>query len=156
MRHIHADHMIAAANDTTIEWERLACNADGSFAWVYTLPKWLQDSKYRQKPTPHPHQAMIDQAKADRSIEWQLKRRGSDWQACDPWRLGDSWDKDTEYRQKPKMVDMYQWAVRYDSCSPIYAGDNFYENEIDVKNDRPGFEIICRIEGSKISVEVSQ
>jgi hypothetical protein len=157
MRHIHADHMIAAANDTTIEWQRMSYDnwANIGKSGQFTF---YPESQYRQRPSSHPHQAMMDVAKDDPSIEWQiLIGDGVTWLTIPPGTC--CWNKSEQYRQKPaepKMVDMYQWAVRYDSCSPIYAGDNFYENEIDVKNDRPGFEILCRIEGSKISVEVLQ
>jgi hypothetical protein len=207
-RHVHADHMIAAANDTTIEWQVVSTlsrewiytgksgefmfypdeqyrqkpaphphlvmmgiakddpsiewqfqNSIGLGLWLDCKPEqlWFSNCQYRQKP--HPHQTLIDQAKADRSIEWQLKRRGSDWQECDPWRLGDSWDKYTEYRQKPaepKMVDLWQWAVKWPDNPVIFAMDEFFADAVCALKSRPGFIIVSRIEGSKISVEVSQ
>jgi hypothetical protein len=150
-RHIHADLMIQAANDTRIEWQRMSYDnwANIGKSGQFTF---YPESQYRQRPASHPHQHLIDQAEADPSIQWQVEIHTLGWMP----KTASAFIAELKYRQKPKMVDMYQWAVRYDSCSPIYAGDNFYENEIDVKNDRPGFEIICRIEGSKITVEVSQ
>jgi hypothetical protein len=214
MRHIHADHMIASANDTTIEWQyklpefsiwqyispkpsiwndcvdgipawhpeseyrqRPAPNphqammdqaeADPSIQWQLlssdevtwrdVSPSWIGAIQYRQKPAPHPHQALIDQAWADHSIEWQHSSQGSDWSDC-LHLSGPQWHIGFNYRQKPtepKMVEMWQWAVR--DRGLIYSTQHFYRNEAELVGVCNPHQIICRIEGSKITVpEVSQ
>jgi hypothetical protein len=154
MRHIHADNICIAANDTSIEWQRMS-NKDWANVGKSGSFTFFPDSEYRQRPAPHPHQAMIDQAAADPSIVWQYRRGGSDWQECS--YEGAAWDEDTEYRQKPKMVDMWQWVVRMMYSKQI-TFTNFYATEAEaaIQVGKSGF-IICRIEGSKITVpEVSQ
>jgi hypothetical protein len=151
MRHIHADHMIAAANDTSIKWEQLSY--DG--IWIGdNAMYWWPEREYRQKPAPHPHQAMIDQAKADPSIEWQHSSQGSDWSDC-LHLFGPQWHIGFNYRQKPakpKMIDMWQWVVRMMYSKQI-TFTNFYATEAEaaIQVGKSGF-IICRIEGSKITV----
>jgi hypothetical protein len=210
MRHIHADHMIQAANDTSIQWEYLhkMMGKCGQWQKCPSIPEWTIECEYRQKPSPHPHQAMMDQAKADPSIEWEYRLGGSSWQECAS--RGAAWDEDTEYRQRPtehphqamidqaaadpsiewqfqnsiglglwldckprhewfptceyrqkpaepKMVDMWQWAMMLPYTKKIVAS-SFHATEDDVytEYDRAA-PILCRIEGSKISVpEVSQ
>jgi hypothetical protein len=49
MRHIHADHMIAAANDTSIEWQRMS-NKDWANVGKSGSFTFFPDSQYRQKP----------------------------------------------------------------------------------------------------------
>lgn len=107
-RHIHADHIIAAANDTSIEWECKDATDTDSDAWLPTarnFPKWSVECVYRQKPKPHVHQALIDIANADPSIKWQVK-------SFDEWSDMDdhpTWVTSLEYRQKPKLVKKWQW-----------------------------------------------
>jgi hypothetical protein len=153
MRHIHADHMIAAANDISIEWQRLSYDnwANIGKSGQFTF---YPESQYRQRPASHPHQAMIDQAKADPLIKWQLlSSDGVNWHDCSP-----SWIGTMQYRQKPaepKMVDMWLWAITSD-CGDIYTSDLFHSTKEDAQ-DYNTKNIICRIEGSKITVpEVSQ
>jgi hypothetical protein len=153
MRHIHADHMITAANDTSIQWE--AKTDSGDWCGVGCEPAWVSNFEYRQKPSPHPHQAMIDQAKANPSIEWQiLNPTGQVW--CDV--KIPHWNVTEQYRQKqaePKMVDLWQWAVRRKSDGDIWATTDFFATKEDAQYHSSS-KIICRIEGSKISVGVSQ
>jgi hypothetical protein len=153
MRHIHADHMIAAANDTTIEWQRLSYDTwanigkSGDFTFY-------PESQYRQRPAPHPHQAMMDQAASDPSIEWQINDYFEGWLDVFP-----EFNPESEYRQKPaepKMVDLWQWAVKWPDNPVIFAMDEFFADAVCALKSRPGFIIVSRIEGSKISVEVSQ
>lgn len=108
MRHIHADNICIAANDTSIEWQRMSNNnkdwanvgKSGSFTF-------FPDSEYRQKPA------------------------------------------------ESKMVDMWLWAIKHD-CGDIYISDRFHSTKEDAQ-DYNTSNIICRIEGSKITVpEVSQ
>jgi hypothetical protein len=151
-RHIHADHIITAANDTSIEWQVRLRGMD----WMpKSTPSWTAELEYRQKPAPHPHQALIDQAAADPSIEWQiLSTDGVTWMNVVPgWAVG------CQYRQKPKRVDMWQWAVACLSV-PTYIvrpSSAYFTNADEAKSYYGGeHEILCRIEGSKISVEVSK
>jgi hypothetical protein len=153
MRHIHADNIIIAANDTSIEWQRMLyanwanIGKSGSFTFY-------PDSQYRQKPAPHPHQAMIDQAAADPSIKWQFfNSLGEVWIATTP-----TWIRTMQYRQEPAapvMVDLWQWAFRYCQNGPIFNSPYVATLE-EVSEILTCYSIICRIEGSKISVEVSQ
>jgi len=151
-RHIHADHMIAAANDTTIEFERLS-ERSVEWEWAGKCGEFIfyPQCQYRQKP--HPHQAMIDQAAADPSIQWQLLSGLGYWFDCTP-----GWAPACEYRQKPAepvMVDMWQWAVRR-SDGDIIPSTYFYASQDDAEMYLRK-TAICRIEGSKITVpEVSQ
>jgi hypothetical protein len=151
MRHIHADHMIAAANDTSIQWEQLSSTG----IWIGdNAMYWWPKRKYRQKPSPHPHQALIDQATADPSIVWQIKDLKGRWEDC----YGNAhFQVNCYYRQKPaepKMVDMWLWAITSD-CGDIYTSDLFHSTKEDAQ-DYNTKNIICCIEGSKITVEVSQ
>jgi len=151
MRHIHADLMIAAANDTSIEWQAVG---PLSREWIYTGKSgefmFYPDSQYRQRPQPHPHQAMMDQAKADPSIEWQLLTGLGCWIDCIP-----GWSESWQYRQKPKMVEMWQWAKLFRNGA-IATSCLFYASK-EAAQDGECEAILCRIEGSKITVpEVSQ
>jgi hypothetical protein len=108
MRHIHADNICIAANDTSIEWQRMSNKSwanvgkSGSFTF-------FPDSQYRQKPA------------------------------------------------EPVMVDMWQWAIRHGSDLPPWATANYFSCKEDIEKVFPEHEIVCRIEGSKITVpEVSQ
>jgi hypothetical protein len=156
-RHIHADHMIAAANDTSIEWQYTPKALELWNDCIDGIPAWHPESEYRQKPAPHPHQAMIDQAAADPSIVWQFEDGYGDWM---DFTNGDLplWSYAVKYRQKPdepKMVDMWLWAIKHD-CGDIYISDLFHRTKEDAQ-DYNTKNIICRIEGSKITVpEVSQ
>jgi hypothetical protein len=199
MRHIHADNICIAANDTSIEWQRMS-NKDwanvgksGSFTffpdseyrqrpaphphqalmdiaaadpdiywehrcsssydWMDCIPKWIPEYEYRQKPAPHPHQSMMDIANADPSIEWEvLDPVSNKWMLARKYFM-----RNSQYRQKPaetKMVDMWQWAVRDHGL--INSTQYFYHDEAELVGVYNPHQIICRIEGSKISVEVSQ
>lgn len=157
-RHIHADLMLQAANDTTIQWDWTYPTEADSGNWfdIPGTPFWEPSLIYRQRPIPHSHQALIDQAKADPSIKWQWKPDVTDdyqgWQDCGNTP---SFYKDNEYRQKPAelvMVDMWLWAYRH-SLGGIFHGGRFMD-EIEASMIF-GNELVCRIEGSKISVEVS-
>jgi hypothetical protein len=161
MRHIHADHMIAAANDTSIEWQAVG---PLSREWIYTGKSgefmFYPDSQYRQRPQPHPHQAMIDQAAADTLIEWQHSSQGSDWSDC-LHLSGPQWHIGFNYRQKPaepKMVDMWQWVYRGKKNSSVLITVAFFAMQTEAQNFVGGMhEILWRQEGSKITVpEVSQ
>lgn len=153
-RHIHADHMIAAANDTGIEWEYFD-RRDGTWTACGLVPCWDMGTDYRQKPAPHPHQALMDMAAADPSIKWQMQiPNDGSWGDCDE-ETGPVWLENFKYRPKPaapKMVDMYQWALKSLDNGHIYVGSGFYESEPDA--NLKGYVLVCRIEGSKISVEV--
>lgn len=199
-RHIHADLMIQAANDTSIEWQYKSPELNNWSDCVDGIPAWNPKSEYRQKPTPHPHQSLMDQAKADPSIEWEWRHENSKWHSCfsapsweeyfeyrqkpvphphqammdiakaDPsiqwqvlnpisrkWMLaGKYFMKNSQYRQTPKMVDLYQWAIRFDIDSPVFGSDEYAETEKEILSIWTNHEVLCRIEGSKISVEVSQ
>lgn len=150
-RHIHADLMIQAANDTTIQWDWTYPTEADSGNWfdIPGTPFWEPSLIYRQRPAPHPHQALMDQAKADPSIKWQYKDITGQWldvrEVCLPL-----WTTYLEYRQKPVMVDMWQWAYR--GGDRVYATPEFYTTDRQPNKA----EILFRIEGSKISVEVSQ
>jgi hypothetical protein len=98
----------------------------------------------------------MDQAKADPSIEWQ-RMSNKDW--ANVGKSGSfTFFPDSQYRQKPaeqKMVDMWQWAYPYTE-SRVCATTNFYATKEDAEKAY-GNIILCRIEGSKITVpEVSQ
>ena len=146
MRHIHADHMIAAANDTTIQWDVLDAGVWQEIS--SSSPLWWSHAQYRQRPTPHPHQAMMDQAKADPSIEWQLLTGLGCWIDCIP-----GWSESWQYRQRPKMVDLWQWARKERGI--ILASTSYFADADEAQAAFQGI-VLCRIEGSKISVEVSQ
>jgi hypothetical protein len=155
-RHIHADNIIVAANDTTIQWQF----KNHLLGWAECCilgPTWRSDTEYRQRPAPHPHQALMDIAAADPSIEWQYLERGSDWSDC-LHLSGPQWHIGFNYRQKPaepKMVDMWQWGFRYQKTGPIFNSP--YATTTDHAKFLIGAnEILCRIEGSKITVEVSR
>ena len=151
-RHIHADMMIQAANDTTILWDREAWQQGGGTVWIPTIPTWNEDCKYRQRPAAHPHQAMMDQAAADPSIQWQYKSLiDGDW--CDCTVNRPSWQSAYQYRQKPAevvMVDMWQWVQR-NGKGDVWAANEFYATK-EAADARTQHKIIGRIEGSKISV----
>lgn len=49
-RHIHADHIIAAANDTTIQWEFAHLRNPALFLDIIGAPSWDPECIYRQKP----------------------------------------------------------------------------------------------------------
>jgi hypothetical protein len=154
-RHIHADHIIAAANDTSTEWQRMSdINKDWANVGKSGSFTFFPDSEYRQRPAPHPHQAMIDQAKADPSIQWQVEIHALGWMP----KTASAFIAEFKYRQKPaepKMVDMWQFAQQSRDGSWWASGD-FYQTIEDAHDDSPE-NVFCRIEGSKITVpEVSQ
>jgi hypothetical protein len=155
-RHTHADLIIQAANDTTIEWQRMSYDnwANIGKSGQFTF---YPESQYRQRPTEHPHQAMIDQARADPSIEWQHSSQGSDWSDC-LHLSGPQWHIGFNYRQKPAevvMVDMWKWAGRGND-GMVWDNGFFYATEEEAQSV-VSTRILCRIEGSKITVpEVSQ
>jgi hypothetical protein len=97
--------MIAAANDTSIEWQAVG---PLSREWIYTGKSgefmFYPDSQYRQRPQPHPHQAMINQAYADPSIQWQHSSQGSEWSDC-LHLSGPQWHIGFNYRQKPDIIE---------------------------------------------------
>jgi hypothetical protein len=151
MRHIHADHMIAAANDTSIKWEQLS----SAGIWIGdNAMYWWPEREYRQKPTQHPHQAMIDQEKDDPSIVWQLLTGPGCWSDCIP-----GWVESWQYRQKPaepKMVYLWQWSFRSRVTGGIFASNEYHADK-PVDSLFNSSAPVCRIEGSKITVpEVSQ
>lgn len=152
-RHIHADHMIAAANDMSIEWQRMSdINKDWANVGKSGDFTFYPESQYRQRPAPHPHQAMIDQAKADPSIEWQYEDVAGNWLDT---VLKPTIDSPNEYRQKPKMVDLWQWSFRSRVTGGIFASNEYHADK-PVDSLFQSSAPVCRIEGSKISVEVSQ
>jgi len=118
-RHVHAENIIIAANDTSIEWEVMATLDD----WidVGNYPTWREDLEYRQKQVAHLHQSLIDQAKADPSIQWQLKWQhasdaGERWIDVKPlWSLG------CQYRQKPEAsqeTNVHQQFIDMKNADP--------------------------------------
>lgn len=155
-RHIHADLMIQAANDTTIRWQ---VNLNGEWENVNNAQvSWSFAHQYRQRPAAHPHQALMDIAKADPSIEWEYQFLANGrWYAC-VINEQELWVPEYQYRQKPaepKMVDLWQWAVS--DRGLIYSTQHFYHDEAELVGVCNPHQIICRIEGSKITVpEVSQ
>jgi hypothetical protein len=107
-KHKHYKNMIIAANDTSIEWQYLDIyNVYKDIAsapitveeWVDHdgIPSWDITVSYRQKQMPHPHQALIDQAKADPTIQWQcLGDVTKVWYNCIP-----AWGLCRKYRPRP-------------------------------------------------------
>ena len=67
-RHVHADHIIAAAEDTTIEWEMLSFD-ESRWLPMEGSPLWSTDREYRQKPKPR---RTID------LYQWAYKEQGDD------------------------------------------------------------------------------
>ena len=146
--------MIEFANDPSIEFEYFSkvlnqwCSCESNPTFVCTV-------KYRKKPTPHIHQALIDEAKADPNIEWEgrLRDSASKWLDC---RNNPMWLPKHEYRKKPKTVEMWQWAYKTIRTGAI-DNTSYYETEFQASSSLPdGFKLLCKIEGSKIPVEVSQ
>jgi hypothetical protein len=123
-----------------------------SGVWIYEtdLSFSLPPSQYRIKPDPHPHQALMDEAKADPSIEWQYLGSSNTWRDCCG---GCEWFRSSIYRKKPKpkTVDMWQWAYKTES-GRIRSTDMFYLRGEDVTLAYRS-SILCKIEGSKITVE---
>jgi hypothetical protein len=149
MRHIHADLMHRIAEDTSL---KVFCEEpDGSWTYVQ-IPAWYPHQEYKiEEPVkPHVHQALIDEAKADPSIEWQYRDDASmSWEDCS---LVPSWMKDTEYRKKPKTVDMWQWAYKVSGSPTPECSKGFYKSVEDADRAIAG-TLLCKIEGSKITVE---
>ncbi len=86
-RHVHADHIIAAANDTSIKWD---CRPLGTDKWDKTFnPQWAPDYEYRQRP------------KAKKTVDlylWAYKMKGA-------WYPGNEFFKDeNEFRLKRDYV----------------------------------------------------
>jgi hypothetical protein len=157
--HPHQLMIDEAQDDPSIEWQVLS--EDGVTWLAAHYPMWHYHCHYQRKLNTHIHQVMIDQAAADPSIKWQHRlrdadiRRGDEWYNCsdeDPI----SWYITREYRQKPAQavtIDMWQWALRIKG-SVIYACDEYFETAEQLLVSRPGFEIVARIEGSKITIPV--
>lgn len=151
-RHIHADHIIAAAEDTTIQWQY----KDGDEWWScdFDGPSWSESYEYRQRPAPHPHQALMDIAAADPSIDWQYQSLADGcWYDCIP-NMQQLWMAEYQYRQKPaepKMVDLWQWAMRAGNGISISTSSWYYATKEDAEKST-GNRVVCRIEGSKITV----
>jgi hypothetical protein len=158
MRHIHADKIIVAANDTSIKWQYTPKAMDIWNDCIDGIPAWHPESEYRQRPAPHPHQAMIDQAEADPSIQWQYADIGeAGWIDCQDGSHPNFW-LERKYRQKPaesKMVDMWQWSFKSRVTGGIFASNEYHADK-PVDSLFNSSAPVCRIEGSKISVEVSQ
>jgi hypothetical protein len=89
----------------------------------------------------------MDEAKADPSIEWEVDD-GSGWFIVHT----PNWIPHHNYRKKPKTVDMWQWCYKLDSGDVV--GTRCFYASSDGVTKCSGFEAICKIEGSKITVEI--
>jgi len=92
----------------------------------YEWTPW-EEYKIEEPVKPHVHQKLMDEAKADPSLEWVGRPLNSDgkWLDCknDPM-----WLPENEYRKKPKTVNMWQWAyVTGGSPRPMQTV-SFYPN----------------------------
>ena len=98
-------------------------------------------------PAPHIHKALMDEAKADPSIEWEMKYKDQPWTSCLPL-----WSAHYQYRKKPKTVEMWKWA--YKRGTRYVETEHFYRTN---KDADIAIQCDCiKIEGSRITVEVSQ